>query len=213
MIIESLAKNSCLPQKTFMGRFVKRILTEKWRHMELLAVENCQLHPNHNVLEVGFGPGIGLQAAYNIIKNGNGKVVGLDLSPYILEEATKILSEGIVKKQVELHLGNVMEMPFESNSFDRLFHCNTFYFWPDLNKSAQELYRVLKPGCFMVTILNQRYLKYMKTIGILRYGDADIQKYLNALQQSKFENIKISHGKYGIKPYQIITAYTGNKQE
>lgn len=97
-------------------------------------------------------------------------MVGLDRSPYIVEEATKLMSEGIVKKQAELHLGNVMEMPFESNSFDRLFHCNTYYFWPDLQKSAQVLYRVLKPGCFMITILNQRYLKCMKAVGILRYG-------------------------------------------
>lgn len=38
------------------------------RLMEIQTVELCQIKPDHKVLEVGFGPGVGLQAAYRYIK-------------------------------------------------------------------------------------------------------------------------------------------------
>ena len=36
--------------------------------LETNAVSLCKIQPDHNVLEIGFGAGVGLQAAYNILK-------------------------------------------------------------------------------------------------------------------------------------------------
>ena len=39
-----------------------------------------------------------------------------------------------------------MELPYEKEKFDFVTAFETVYFWPDLNKSFSEVYRVLKPG-------------------------------------------------------------------
>ncbi|CAI9718593.1 methyltransferase 2-like [Octopus vulgaris] len=183
------------------------------RIVEEKAVEHSGIEADHYVLEVGFGPGIGLEAAYNKIKDGKGKVFGLDLSPYMLETASKLMSEGITNNQVELHLGSVMEMPFESNTFDRIFHCNCFYFWPDFDKCAQELYRVLKPNTFMITTVDSKKLKASEEKGFLKYGNADIEFYMDVLRKNKFENVAMeTHGPES-KQYQVISAFKGAKEE
>ena len=37
-------------------------------YLELNAVKMCKLKPDESVLEVGFGPGVGLQCAYDVVK-------------------------------------------------------------------------------------------------------------------------------------------------
>ena len=39
-----------------------------------------------------------------------------------------------------------MRLPYEDGKFDLVTAFETVYFWPDLNKSFSEVYRVLKPG-------------------------------------------------------------------
>ena len=36
--------------------------------LETNAVKLSNIKPDHNVLEIGFGPGVGLEAAYNVVK-------------------------------------------------------------------------------------------------------------------------------------------------
>ncbi|XP_029652156.1 uncharacterized methyltransferase YdaC-like [Octopus sinensis] len=213
MLINTFTKNLRQPQKTIVGRFTKYFLIRRNRRLEKAAVEHCNIKPDYNVLEVGFGPGLGLEAAYQKIKGGKGKLLGLDLSPYMLEIAAKRLSEGINNKQVELHLGTVMEMPFETNSLDRIFHCNCFYFWPDFDKCVQELYRCLKPNSLMITTINYEKIKSANKLGLMRYGNIDVEHYMNVLSRNKFEIVNMKTHKNESEEYQAISAFTGSKEQ
>ncbi|XP_014782918.1 demethylmenaquinone methyltransferase [Octopus bimaculoides] len=213
MLLTTFAKNLRLPQKSIAGRFVKHFLLRINGKVEIAAVEHCNIKPDYYVLEVGFGPGLGLEAAYQKIKGGKGKLHGLDLSPYMFELTSKRLSEGISNKQVELHLGSVMEMPFETNSFDRIFHCNSFYFWPDFDKCIQELHRCLKPNSLMITTIQYEKVKLSKKFGLLKYGNIDVEYYMKVLSKNKFENVNMESRKYQSKPYQVISAFTGSKKQ
>ena len=44
-------------------------------YLEKSAARLCDIQPNHKVLEVGFGPGVGLQAAHSHIQGNTDKVV------------------------------------------------------------------------------------------------------------------------------------------
>ena len=44
--------------------FQKCLIKLHVRH-EKLACELCEIQPDHKVLEVGFGPGLGLKEAFN----------------------------------------------------------------------------------------------------------------------------------------------------
>ncbi|GAB1602794.1 uncharacterized protein LOC115227913 [Argonauta hians] len=212
MAFDAIARNLRLPEKSLFGRITQFFLKKGNRIVENKAVEHCNIERDYHVLEVGFGPGIGLEAAYDKIKGGNGKVYGLDLSPYMVESASKLMKQGISNNQVELHLGSVMEMPFEDNSFDRVFHCNCFYFWLDFDKCAQELYRVLKPNSLMITTFDAKRLKAAEDKGFMKYGNANIENYMDVLRKNKFENVKLDNYQDEAN-YQVISAFVETKQQ
>lgn len=60
--------------------------------------------------------------------------------------AKKQMMELIASKKVTLHHCDVAAMPLRDSTVDRVFHCNCYYFWPDLRKGAAEIHRVMKPG-------------------------------------------------------------------
>lgn len=48
------------------------------------AVENLDIQPGDNVLEVGFGSGHGLTNALKKLEQGSGKVYGIDISEQVV---------------------------------------------------------------------------------------------------------------------------------
>lgn len=52
--------------------------------------------------------------------------------------------------KVTLHHCDVAAMPLKESSVDKVFHCNCYYFWPDLRKTALEIHRVIKPGILYI---------------------------------------------------------------
>ncbi|XP_060082405.1 uncharacterized methyltransferase YdaC-like [Ylistrum balloti] len=196
---EVIGRNLRKPEATLIGRIIKKYgLEKKNRVIELEAVRLCDVQPDYKVLEVGFGPGIGIEATYNIIKGGNGKVYGVDFSEEMVESATKRVNEGISNGKVELHHADVANMSFlKSNSFDRVFHCNCYYFWPDLTLAVNELNRVMKPGAVMVTTMNYERLKKIQSKGYFdKCGNIDMNRYLSALQSGGFQEVKLKSFKH-----------------
>ena len=44
------------------------MMVKKNTILETEAVKLCGIQPDHEVLEVGFGPGVGLKAAHDVVK-------------------------------------------------------------------------------------------------------------------------------------------------
>ncbi|OWF45571.1 uncharacterized protein LOC110456850 [Mizuhopecten yessoensis] len=190
---EAIARNLRKPEATIIGRLVKKIALEKMNcFLELEAVRLCDIQPDHQVLEVGFGPGIGIQATYHIVKDGNGEVYGIDFSEEMVLSATRLLRKGIGEGKVSLINAEAADLScFQSNTFDRVFHCNCYYFWPDMTKATNELHRVMKPGATMVTTMNPERLKISQSRGFFKYGNPDQRPYIKALQSSGFCGVQL----------------------
>ena len=60
--------------------------------------------------------------------------------------ASERVKEFVASGKVTLHHCDVAAMPLADSTVDRVFHCNCYYFWPDLKKGASEIHRVMKPG-------------------------------------------------------------------
>ena len=52
----------------------------------------------------------------------------------------------IKEEHVELTLGDARELPYEDESFDKVFAMNVFHFWPEPAKELAQCLHVLKPG-------------------------------------------------------------------
>ncbi|XP_062620826.1 uncharacterized methyltransferase YdaC-like [Saccostrea cucullata] len=187
---EAIARNLRHPKSGPAGWFVsKYVFEEKNKYLEKNAVNVCNISKDDIVLEVGFGPGFGLEEAHTKIKDGKGKVYGVDISQAMLKKAGRLLQTEINSGKVELIMANVAKLPFESDMFDHVFHCNCYYFWDDQVACARELHRVMKQNANMVAVLNEQGLKVAEEAGVLKYGNTDPHRYMDSLKKAGFQNI------------------------
>src|SRR5699024_2387409 len=95
-----------------------------------------------------------------------GKVVGLDFSENMLEVAQeKLTAQG--HEHVSFVHGDAMDLPFPDNSFDYVTIGFGLRNVPDYEQTLREMYRVIKPGGYVVcletsqpTLIGYRQLYY-----------------------------------------------------
>ena len=108
--------------------------------------ELCQLGPGKTILNVGSGSGI--SAAFLIEAYGC-RVVGVDILPGMIASAEKWAQEKNLSGQIEFHLGDAQELPFEDSQFDVVICESVNVFVPEKHKAVGEYVRVLKPGGYV----------------------------------------------------------------
>ncbi|XP_033628998.1 demethylmenaquinone methyltransferase-like [Asterias rubens] len=183
----SVGRNLRKPSGSLTGAVVKRLIKNKNAYLEHNAVRRCHLESHHHILEVGFGPGIGLKAACEIIKDG--KVYGIDYSKEMLADVTKSLQSEIASGRLQVVFGDAASLPYSDTLMDRIFHCNCFYFWPEPATVAGELYRVLKPGGFMVTTMNVASVAAAAEKGFLKGTNWNPEQYMDVLRSAGFQDV------------------------
>jgi SAM-dependent methyltransferase len=107
------------------------------------------INKGDDVLDVGCGAGV--DTLFSAMMTGSsGKVVGLDLTPTMLERAKKNRSKTDLKN-VRFEEGSVENLPFANESFDVVTSNGALNLVPDKARAFGEIYRVLKPdGRLMV---------------------------------------------------------------
>uniref|UniRef100_A0A0B7BMQ8 Methyltransferase type 11 domain-containing protein n=1 Tax=Arion vulgaris TaxID=1028688 RepID=A0A0B7BMQ8_9EUPU len=204
---EQVARNLKFPERGLFGWLSYTFFVKYNSYMELNAVRLSNIKPDHNVLEIGFGPGVGLEAAYNIVKNGKGKVFGVDYSLFMMETARKRAKKGVNENKIMLYHANVSQIPLNTDSVQRVFHTNSYYYWPNLRLAVREIYRVMQPGAIMVTTLNMNSLKTVQNLGFLKYGHPDPVKYMRCLENYGFENVRMEYHKDQLTGRQFQTIF------
>lgn len=96
------------------------------------------------VLDLGCGGGANLAALLNMMRGG--RVIGLDYSGVSVEKAKKVNRRSISAGRCQVLQGNVSSLPFGNSSVDQATAFETVYFWPELEHSFRQVFRVLKPG-------------------------------------------------------------------
>jgi SAM-dependent methyltransferase len=127
---------------------VGRIIGERMRRQHAAetdwSIDLLQIQPVDRVLELGFGAGRGLALALQ--RASEGGVVGIDLSETMIRAAVRPHRAAIARGQLALLRGDLANLPFGQQQFDKIFSVHTFYFWPDPGLIARQLLAALRGG-------------------------------------------------------------------
>jgi SAM-dependent methyltransferase len=108
-------------------------------------VADFDLKPGSFVLDLGCGPGLWSPMLADEVKP-NGKVIGIDFSPDLIDYANNNLENEPLKDMIEFKVGDFYDIPFEDNTFDTVFFGNCFAYVNDSSKTLNEQKRVTKNG-------------------------------------------------------------------
>lgn len=84
--------------------------------------------------------------ARHIVKKYGVTVKGVDMTKTMIEKARARVKEAKLEDMIEFYDNNVMDLPFEKETFDIVWGQEAWCYVTDKKKLLEEAYRVLKPG-------------------------------------------------------------------
>jgi len=127
-----------------LGQIVARVMAKETADENAFALDLLQLQPQDAVLEIGTGHGDTLAKAANVVSCGS--LCGIDFSSVMHRHAMRRHRRLVAEKRIEFHFGSSDRLPFDDQSFDKVFAVHTVYFWQRPLDHLAEARRVLKPG-------------------------------------------------------------------
>ncbi|EYR83786.1 class I SAM-dependent methyltransferase [Shinella sp. DD12] len=131
-----------------LGEQAGIMMARTGRPMARIAVDWLALQPSDRVLEIGFGPGVGLELISALVREG--QVSGVDPSATMQRQAADRNAEAIREGRVKLFEGTVDALPFDNDTFDAGLAIDNMHFWQDRLGGLVELRRVLRAGARFV---------------------------------------------------------------
>ena len=169
-----------------LNRVISFGIDIKWRKKVVKLVGETS--PT-TVLDIATGTG---DLAIALVKTGAKKVVGLDISPGMLQVGKDKVSKKDLTDTVEMVIGDSENLAFEDNSFDAITVAFGVRNFENLEKGLAEILRVLRPGGRLAILetsvptkfpFKQGYAFYTKfilpTIGKIFSKDRSAYKYLS----------------------------------
>jgi ubiquinone/menaquinone biosynthesis C-methylase UbiE len=160
-----------------VGALVGRMMAGENRERIDWAVSLLDAQPNDHILEIGYGPGLAVQAVAAQLNGGH--ISGVDVSKVMLKQASRLNQGAIDAGCAHLYQGSAERLPFESARFDRVFTLNTLHHWSDVPGGLAEIKRVLKPGG-MFYLFEQPPMHGVTEESVMRTRGAEIETLLRS---------------------------------
>ncbi|NIN69073.1 MAG: arsenite methyltransferase [Anaerolineae bacterium] len=148
------------------------------------------------VLDLGSGAGLDvILAAHEVGETG--KVIGLDMTPEMIERAERSAERAGVGHIAEFRLGEMEDMPVDDGSVDLIISNCVVNLSPDKAKVFQEAFRVLKPGGRMLisdivaSNLPEALRNDMSAWAGCLAGALEESEYLNVIRNAGFEDVAV----------------------
>ncbi len=109
-----------------------------------IPTDVANIRPGDTVLDLGSGAGNDVFVARSFVGE-KGMVIGIDMTPEMIRRAAQN-KQKLGYANVEFRLGDIEQLPVDSNSINVALSNCVLNLVPDKRKAFAELYRVLKPG-------------------------------------------------------------------
>ncbi|AZB02101.1 class I SAM-dependent methyltransferase [Chryseobacterium joostei] len=192
--LKILAQNLANPQGE-KGIEIGEMMNATNIGMTLESIRTLLIEDNQHILEIGHGNAGHLKSLLSLAQDL--KYTGVDISETMHNEAKKLNKEFQTQADFVLYEGK--KLPFEDQTFDKIFTVNTVYFWENPVEFLNEIYRILKDNGTFVLTFGQR--DFMEKLPFTAY---DFTLYNNdemeeLVSQSHFKRMKTSEKEEEIK--------------
>ncbi len=146
------------------------------------ALDHTFLRGNEKVIDLGCGGGGNIKRILEMVPEGS--VAGLDYSEVSVKTSRKINKEAIENGRCKIICADVTNIPVKDEAVDFATAFETIYFWPDLKRSFEEVFRILKNnGTFLIANesdgKNEKSLKWADIIdGMTIYTGDELERLL-----------------------------------
>lgn len=126
------------------GWLVGKVMAYENRERIAWTIDRLDVQPEDRVLEIGVGPGLGVEAVAR--RTVHGWVAGVDRSQTMIGQAGRRNARAIGEGRVELRSASAEALPYDDEVFDKVVAINSFHHWSDPDRGLAECWRVLKRG-------------------------------------------------------------------
>jgi ubiquinone/menaquinone biosynthesis C-methylase UbiE len=138
----------------WLGRRVAVMMTKGNAPLQDWAIAQLEVGEDQSILEVGFGSGRTLEKVAALAEQG--MVYGIDYSPTMVKVASKKNRAAIQAGRMRIEQGDVANLPYAEEQFDKVISIHTLYFWPDPVHSLQQIHRVLKQDGLLILAIGPK---------------------------------------------------------
>lgn len=125
-----------------MGILTSNLMAKSNRSNYITLLQDLQVQPEDKVLEIGYGPGVGIELLANTCQTCC--INGIDFSPLMYKRASCRNRKFIRNKRVKLLLGDFLNVKINSIDYDKIFCINVVYFWDNLRQPFERIKLLLK---------------------------------------------------------------------
>jgi ubiquinone/menaquinone biosynthesis C-methylase UbiE len=165
------------------------------------GISLLNIQPSDHVLEIGFGPGVGIQRMSDLITDGI--IYGIDHSDLMTRKAGKRNRKAILSGKVKLITAPVSELPAFDRPIDKVISINSFQFWDDPDNSLREIKKIMKNDGIIAIVHQPR--KPGATEQDATQAGNQLSIYL---EKAQFKNIRIE--KRMMKPVSTVCVLATN---
>lgn len=123
----------------------KADITEKEAQILLhdLVAKNLDLKENQTVLDAGCGQGV---VSTYLAKKIGPKIFGISIVPFEIKKAQQLAEKLDIQEKTNYQVMDYSATKFPASYFDAIYTTETLSHSPDIQKTLQEFFRILKSG-------------------------------------------------------------------
>lgn len=196
-----------------LGRLVGHFMARNNSEVNRVALEVLSPRPDATVLEVGFGPGLGILGLAESVPDGH--VAGIDPSREMVRQASRRNRRAIRAGHVELRQGSVESLPWEDGRFTDALAVSCIHHLVDARASGAtgeeerpallELRRVLREGGTLLLAMRLALAEPnpWKAPGV---SGSEVERLERALRALDFQDVRSSRWPAGDREVVCIHA-------
>lgn len=150
---------------------------------------------------VDYGCGLGENSV--LIASLGANVIGVDISPELIELAIRRLELHDLDRRAEFRVASAHALPFDDESVDVVFGMAILHHL-DLKNSSQEVHRILKKGgraIFMEPVRNSKMIKFIRSL--IPYEQPDISPFERPLTDQELKDYAKDFANYRSRAFSL----------